>query len=239
MSRQPLGGGDARLRAQVRGGSGGARRLARVGRAGVRADRRLLGLRLPQGPLGGVRAARLPVHLAARALRAGVPLRPAQRAADGLLPARRAGARGAAARASRCCHPTCCASGVAVRGGAPRGRPCGSHGPRLCARRARGGRARDRGGARAGRPVRVARRTSRRAARAQGDALEQLAWAGACDSLCSGRREALWLLGVVGAGRAGARRHPAGAAARDRRRARAAPSSRRGSGCWPTTAPRT
>ncbi|MGZ4201420.1 MAG: DNA polymerase III subunit alpha [Thermoleophilaceae bacterium] len=31
---------------------------------------------------------------------------------------------------------------------------------------------------------------------AQGDALERLAWAGACDSLCSGRREALWLLGV-------------------------------------------
>src|SRR3954447_1990052 len=31
---------------------------------------------------------------------------------------------------------------------------------------------------------------------AQGDALEKLAWAGACDSLCSGRREALWLLGV-------------------------------------------
>jgi error-prone DNA polymerase len=31
---------------------------------------------------------------------------------------------------------------------------------------------------------------------AQGDALEKLAWAGACDSLCSSRREALWLLGV-------------------------------------------
>ena len=31
---------------------------------------------------------------------------------------------------------------------------------------------------------------------AQGDALEKLAWAGACDCLCSSRREALWLLGV-------------------------------------------
>ena len=34
------------------------------------ADRRLLRLRLPEGALGGVRAARLPVHLAAGALRA-------------------------------------------------------------------------------------------------------------------------------------------------------------------------
>jgi error-prone DNA polymerase len=35
---------------------------------------------------------------------------------------------------------------------------------------------------------------------AQTDALEKLAWAGACDSLCSGRREALWLLGVSAPG---------------------------------------
>src|SRR3954447_12867065 len=35
---------------------------------------------------------------------------------------------------------------------------------------------------------------------AQSDALEKLAWAGACDSLCSGRREALWLLGVSAPG---------------------------------------
>ena len=68
-----------------------------VGRAGVRPDRRLLGLRLSQGALGGVRAAGLPVDLAAGALRAGVPVRAAERAADGLLPAGRAGARGAAA----------------------------------------------------------------------------------------------------------------------------------------------
>ena len=62
------------------------------------ADPGLLGLRLPQGALGGLRPARLPVDLAARALRPGVPLRAAQRAADGLLPAGRAGPRGAAAR---------------------------------------------------------------------------------------------------------------------------------------------
>jgi error-prone DNA polymerase len=35
---------------------------------------------------------------------------------------------------------------------------------------------------------------------AQSDALEKLAWAGACDTLCSGRREALWLLGVSAPG---------------------------------------
>ena len=67
-----------------------------VGRAGLEPDRRLLGLRLPQGALGGLRAARLPVDLAARALPPRVPLRAAERAADGLLPARLAGARGAA-----------------------------------------------------------------------------------------------------------------------------------------------
>ena len=68
-------------------------------RAGLRPDRGVLGLRLPQVALGGLRAARLPVDLAAGPLRAGVALRAAERAADGLLSARRAGARGAAARA--------------------------------------------------------------------------------------------------------------------------------------------
>ena len=67
-----------------------------VGRAGLEPDRRLLRLRLPQGALGRLRAARLPVDLAARALPPGVPLLAAERAADGLLPARLARARGAA-----------------------------------------------------------------------------------------------------------------------------------------------
>ena len=67
-------------------------------RARLRPDRRLLGLRLPQVPLGGVRPARLPVDLAAGPLRPRVPLRPAERAADGLLPARRPGPRGPAPR---------------------------------------------------------------------------------------------------------------------------------------------
>ena len=72
---------------------------ARGGGAGLRPDRRLLRLRLPQVALGGLRAARLPVHLAAGPLRPGAALRAAERAADGLLPAGRAGPRGAAARA--------------------------------------------------------------------------------------------------------------------------------------------
>ena len=67
-------------------------------RARLHDDRRLLGLRLPQGARGGLRPARLSVDLAARALRARVPVRAAQRAADGLLRARHAGARGPAAR---------------------------------------------------------------------------------------------------------------------------------------------
>src|SRR6202012_3473453 len=70
-----------------------ARRRARDPRAGLAADPGLLRLRLPQGALGGVRAARLPVGLAAGPPRAGVPLLAAERAADGLLPARLAGPR--------------------------------------------------------------------------------------------------------------------------------------------------
>ena len=61
-------------------------------------DPRLLGLRLPEVARRRVRAARLPVDLAAGPLRARVPLLAPQRAADGLLPARRPRPRGAAAR---------------------------------------------------------------------------------------------------------------------------------------------
>ena len=79
-------------------GRGRARSGARRRRAGLRADPGLLGLRLPEGARGRLRPARLPVDLAARPLRAGVPVRAAERAADGLLPARRARPRRAAAR---------------------------------------------------------------------------------------------------------------------------------------------
>src|SRR6188474_615754 len=49
-------------------------RRARGGGAGLDADRGLLRLRLPEGALGGIRAARLPVDLAAGALPPGVPM---------------------------------------------------------------------------------------------------------------------------------------------------------------------
>ena len=52
------------------------------------------GFGFPKAPLGRLRVARLPVGLPARPLRRRVPLRAAERAADGLLPARRAGPRG-------------------------------------------------------------------------------------------------------------------------------------------------
>ena len=102
-------------------------------RARVLDDRRLLGLRLPQGPRRRVRAARLPVDLAARALRAGVPVRAAQRAADGLLRLRHARPRGAAAR-----DPDAAGRRQRERGGVRGGRRrLGADRARLRGRRAR------------------------------------------------------------------------------------------------------
>ena len=100
---QALGGGDrgapSRLRrggdAQAPGRARGARR------EGLRDGLGLRGLRLPEGPWGGLRPARLPVDVAARALRPGVPVLADGRAADGLLSARRARPRGPAARDHR------------------------------------------------------------------------------------------------------------------------------------------
>ena len=96
---QALGGGDRGLPPALRRGRGAHPRGRRgAGRARLRDGHRLLGLRLPQGPRRRVRPARLPVDLAARALRPGVPVRAAQRAADGLLPAGHARPRGPAPR---------------------------------------------------------------------------------------------------------------------------------------------
>ena len=66
-------------------------------RHGLRQARRLLRLRLPEGACGRVRPARVPVDVAAPLLPGGVPVRAPERAADGLLPARDARARRAAA----------------------------------------------------------------------------------------------------------------------------------------------
>ena len=89
----------------VAGAVGQGRRRRARGR-GLRQARRLLGLRLPEVARGRVRAARLPVGVAAPPLSGRVPLRAPERAADGLLPAgeprpRRAAARGGGAPARR------------------------------------------------------------------------------------------------------------------------------------------
>ena len=93
---QALRGGAERLWRALRRRRRRARRRPRAGRARLRAGARLLGLRLSEVACGRLRPARLPVDLAAGPLRAGVPLRAVQRAADGLLPARLARPRGAA-----------------------------------------------------------------------------------------------------------------------------------------------
>ena len=82
----------------VHRGRGGEGRRRGDGGHGLRQARRLLRLRLPEGARGGVRAARVPVDVAAPLLPGGVPVRAPERAADGLLPARDARSRRAAAR---------------------------------------------------------------------------------------------------------------------------------------------
>ena len=93
LARGARGVARAVRRGRAREGGGGAE-----GARALRQARRLLGLRLPEVARGRVRAARVPVGVAAAPLRAGVPRRAAQRAADGLLSAGDARARRAAAR---------------------------------------------------------------------------------------------------------------------------------------------
>ncbi len=126
------GGRDRARRVQRRGGrgatardepqaqprrAGGVPRPLRRGRAGqgrargdgeprLRQARRLLRLRLPEVARSRVRAARIPVDLAASPLSGRVPLRAPQRPADGLLPAGDARPRRRSAAASRRGRPT-------------------------------------------------------------------------------------------------------------------------------------
>jgi error-prone DNA polymerase len=95
---QALRGGDAIASRALRRRRRRARGRGRGRRTGLPADPRLLRLRLPEVARRSLRAARLPIDLAARPLRPRVPLRAAERATDGLLSARRARPRGAAAR---------------------------------------------------------------------------------------------------------------------------------------------
>src|SRR4029450_289019 len=95
---QAVAGGDRGVPRAVRRGRGRERGRGGGRGRGLRQARRLLGLRLPEIARGGIRAARVPVGMAAAPLSGRVPVRAAERAADGLLPAVLAGARRAAAR---------------------------------------------------------------------------------------------------------------------------------------------
>ncbi len=208
---QALGGGDRGLPPALRRGRGAHPRRRRGDRrARVLDDRRLLGLRLPQGPRRRLRPARLPVDLAARALRPGVPVRAAQRAADGLLRARTRWPTRPSGAGSRCCAADVNASEVECTVGRRRRRVRIGLGyvQRRARRRGRGARRRAR--ARAGAFRSLADLASR--AGAGRPSLEKLAWAGACDALAGvdagadganrARRAALWQLGVAAPGRA-------------------------------------
>ena len=82
-------------------GAARERRRRGDGEPRLRQARRLLRLRLPQVACRRLRAARVPVGVAAPLLRGGVPLRAAQRPADGLLPAGEPRPRRAAPRRDR------------------------------------------------------------------------------------------------------------------------------------------
>ena len=213
---QALGGGHPRLRGEVRRRRDRARRRERGRPSGSgprsSASRASASPRRTRPPSGCC----LPVHLAARALPPGVPLRAAERAADGLLPARRAGARGAAARGWRCCRPAWRAAPSRVPGG---GRGRGPDRARLRQRRARARSPRARGRARARAAPGARSATSPRARAPRRETLGKLAWAGACDALADGPARGPPAPGALAAGRgragrAGGRGHPAGAAAR-------------------------
>ena len=197
-----LGGGDARLRAQVRRGSGGARRPARVGRARVR--RRSSASRASASPRhtrrrSGCWPTSPPGCASTTGRSSSAGCSTSSRWASTRRTrwcTRRSGA------AWRCCRRMSCTAMSSCRVEPRVGRP--PQGDQRLAVRIGLGYVlgvreadvrgivdeRERGG-----PFGSLADLAARCA-AQGDALERLAWAGACDSLCSGRREALWLLGV-------------------------------------------
>ena len=233
MSRKRSRGGDQRLPRAVPGRRGRARGRAGGRGARLRADPWLLRLRLPEVARRRVRPARLPVDLAAGASRAGVPVRAPERAADGLLSARRAGPRGAAAR-DRGAGAGCERERGRVLG---RGRSGRADRARVrdtgCARRTRrrSSPSASAAGATGARRAGVARGRSRRRARAA--RLGRGVRVGRAGRRGVARRPALWRLGVaggVGAARAAlAAARAAGGAARW-------PSSTTGTWRSPTTA---
>ena len=203
---QALRGGAERLRRALRRRRHRTRGRSRACRAGLRAGARVLGVRLSEVTCGSLRAARLPVDLAARPLRARAALLAVQRAADGLLPARLARPRGAAARdrgASRRRQPAARSSARSSRGRRP-SRRCGSD---SATSRASASRKRACWSPSATRRCLSRPRRPRLAlGRWAATALERLAWAGACGALgvaegTAPRREELWRLGIARGGR--------------------------------------
>ena len=180
-------GGDRGVPAALRRGLPRQRDRRADGARDLRQARRLLGLRLPEVARGGVRAARLPVGVAAAPLPGRVPVRAPERAADGLLPAGVARARRAAARG--------------------RGAPAAREPERRRAARSRTARCGS-GSATSARSARTRRRRSSRGSRTRTlgdlarrapvglDALEALVASGACDDW-GPRRELLWQLGAT------------------------------------------
>ena len=167
----------------------GVRRADRAPR--LREDPRVLGVRLPQGARRRVRAARLPERLAAPPPPRRVPVRAAERAADGLLPAGLAGARraaprrrGARRRRQRLARRLCSSSRTARCGSASA--TCAASGEPAAPGLVRGARAT---------AARSATWPTSRAA--PGSSLpdcERLIAAGACDAF-GPRRELLWRAG--------------------------------------------
>ena len=182
---------------------GRRRRGAR--RARLRDDRRLLGLRLPQGPRRGVRAARLPVDVAARALRPGVPRARCSTSSRWASTRPTRSSTRPSGAASRCCPPDVNASAAGCTGHAPRARVRLGLGYVLGVREDEVARARRRARGRRARSRSLDELASR--AGAGRPALDQLAWSGACDALVAAERrlraarQALWRLGVAAAPR--------------------------------------
>ena len=170
----------------------------------LRQARRLLGLRVPEGARGRVRAARVPVAVAPAAPPGRVPVRAPERAADGLLPARdarprRAAARGGGARAGRQrqrARRARSSPSTGVRLKPDPGVSCGSNrdllrhlvgtdeAEALVAERETKGQFRDIGDL--ARRVQLSR-----------DGLEALVKGGACDGFGRKRRDLLWELGLA------------------------------------------
>ena len=156
---------------------------------GLRQARRVLGLRLPEVALGGVRRCSRTSRRGCGTTTAPSSSRAPERAADGLLSAGDARARRAAARRRDACRRTSTAARRSARSrtapfasGSSTSRGVGEDDARRSSRRSRTSSIRD-----------LAQRDAAR----RSDELEALVESGACDCFGLKRRELLWQLGLV------------------------------------------